>query len=252
MYESTYETVKSSFQPLIELAELNRKTLQKMSSVQTSYLTDCISSSIKQVKTLAESGSPQRATELAFEMSKEFESKLNGATEQNLAALAELRAAYSALINSNCSGSYARIVELCTMKEGFAPAAFKVATSITQQPVKAAPAKQATVKKTPAKVATVDAPAAAVVADKKPAAPAIKAKVVAPVVAVKAVPAVETKPAAAAEAKVEAKTEVKAEAQKSEAVKPAPAAVAKKATTKRAAAKPVAKKTTAKPAVKKN
>ena len=54
MYESALENVKSSFQPLVEFAELNRKTFEKITSVQTSYLTECISSSLKQAKSLAE------------------------------------------------------------------------------------------------------------------------------------------------------------------------------------------------------
>ncbi len=262
MYESTFETVTSSFQPLIELAELNRKTLEKITSVQTSYLTDCISSSLKQVKTLAESGSPQRATELAFEISKEFENKFNGATEQNLAALTELRAAYSALVNGSCSGSYARIIELCTPKEGFAttlPAVFNIATGIAQQSVNTAPSKPATVKKTPAKAAVIAAPTPPVIAE-KPAVAAATAAVVTPVVAIETDPAVEVKstaavveiqPTAATEATAEVKTEVKTAVKNSEAVTPAPVAGAKKTPIKRAAAKPAMKKYTSKTTAKK-
>ena len=74
MYESALENVKSSFQPLVEFAELNRKTLEKITSVQTSYLTDCISTSIKQAQSLAEAGSASRAAQLSFEAAKQFES----------------------------------------------------------------------------------------------------------------------------------------------------------------------------------
>ncbi|MFT6914609.1 MAG: hypothetical protein ACJAWL_000905 [Motiliproteus sp.] len=232
MYESTFENVKSSFQPLIELAELNRKTLEKMTAVQTSYLTDCISSSLKQVKTLAESGSPQRAAELSFEMIKEFETKLTGATEQNMAALTELQSAYSSLVN----GSF---------KDAFAGSGLNVLPVAAQQAIVAAPAKQATVTKTPAKAPEVTAKMEAkpVVAEtpvvaKKPATP------------VKAAPVVETKVASVAEVKaapaVEAKSAPIATA-KPATVKPA-AAAAPKTPVRRAAAKPTVKKTPAKPA----
>lgn len=266
MYESTFENVKSSFQPLIELAQLNRKTLEKMTSVQTSYLTDCISSSIKQVKTLAESGSPQRATELSFEMVKEFESKLTGATEQNLAALAELREAYSSLVNGSCSDSYARIVELCNIKEAFAKTGLTVTAPAAKQPVAAVvTTKSATVTKTPAKKAAQAKPVAktAVVETKaetkaetkieaKVAAPVVEtkveAKVAAPVVEAK----VETKAAApVVETKAEAKATAPAVEVNKAAVKPAPVAAVNKAPIKRAAAKPAMKKAATKPVAKK-
>ncbi|MEH6471791.1 MAG: phasin family protein [Halopseudomonas sp.] len=237
MYESTLENVKSSFQPLIELAELNRKTLEKMTSVQTSYLTDCISTSIKQVKTLAESGSPQRATQLSFEMIKDFETKLSGATEQNLAALAELRDAYSSLVNGSCTDNYSRIVELCNLKDKFTIAPLE--TTVAPAAKVAAPAKKATVKKTPAKVAVKKD-----VAEKAEAKPAVAAK---PVVAVK--PTVADKPAVAAK-----KVEEQPKPAVKVAAKAAPktdAAPAKKAPVKRAAAKPAVKKAAAKPAAKK-
>ncbi|MFT5721533.1 MAG: hypothetical protein ACI9W6_001849 [Motiliproteus sp.] len=237
MYESTFENVKSSFQPLIELAELNRKTLEKMTSVQTSYLTDCISSSIKQVQTLAASGSPQRAAELSFEMIKEFETKLTGATEQNMAALTELQTAYSSLVNDS-------------FKDAIEGTGLNATPAAAQQAiVSAAPAKQATITKTPAK-----APEAVAKIEAKPV---VAAKPAAAVVAVKATPAVETKAAPVAEAKVTPVTAVKAapvaEAKSTpvaaapKAPVAAPVAAAPKAPVRRAAAKPTVKKTPAKP-----
>ena len=265
MYESTFENVKSSFQPLIELAELNRKTLEKMTSVQTSYLTDCISTSIKQVKSLAESGSPQRATELSFEMIKEFENKLAGATEQNMAALHELRAAYSALMNGSCSDNYARVTELYSLKETFAVPGFNVVATPS-----AAPAQKATVKKTPA-IKAVVAKKASVAKDpvvtEKVVAEAVEAKVVeTKTVETKAVEAkvVETKPAIKPAQTTPAKAEVVVETKPTpapvapavavaEEVKPktAPVKAAEatpKAAVKRAAAKPSVKKAAAKSA----
>lgn len=260
MYESTFENVKSSFQPLIELAELNRKTLEKMTSVQTSYLTDCISTSIKQVKSLAESGSPQRATELSFEMIKEFENKLAGATEQNMAALHELRAAYSALMNGSCSDNYARVTELYSLKETFAVPGFNVVATPS-----AAPAQKATVKKTPA-IKAVVAKKASVAKD-----PVVTEKVVAEAVEAKTVETkaveakvVETKPAIKPAQTTPAKAEVVVETKPTpapvapavavaEEVKPktAPVKAAEatpKAAVKRAAAKPSVKKAAAKSA----
>lgn len=260
MYESTFENVKSSFQPLIELAELNRKTLEKMTSVQTSYLTDCISTSIKQVKSLAESGSPQRATELSFEMIKEFENKLAGATEQNMAALHELRAAYSALMNGSCSDNYARVTELYSLKETFAVPGFNVVATPS-----AAPTQKATVKKTPA-IKAVVAKKASVAKD-----PVVTEKVVAEAVEAKTVETkaveakvVETKPAIKPAQTTPAKAEVVVETKPTpapvapavavaEEVKPktAPVKAAEatpKAAVKRAAAKPSVKKAAAKSA----
>ncbi len=264
MYESTFENVKSSFQPLIELAELNRKTLEKMTSVQTSYLTDCISTSIKQVKSLAESGSPQRATELSFEMIKEFENKLAGATEQNIAALHELRTAYSALMNGSCSDNYARVTELYSLKETFAVPGFNVVATPS-----AAPAQKATVTKTPAIKAVVAKKASAakdpVVTEKVVAEKVVAEAVEAKTVETKAVEAkvVETKPAIKPAQTTPAKAEVvetkptpapvAPAVAVAEEVKPktAPVKAAEatpKAAVKRAAAKPSVKKAAAKSA----
>lgn len=240
MYESTMENVKSSLQPLVELAELNRKTLEKLTAVQTSYLTECLSTGIKQAQSLAESKSPQQATELSIELVKALETKLTDAAEKNMSALVELREAYSSLVNDSCTESYNRFMELYNLAE--TNSLISAPAAVAKKPA----AKKPAAKKAAAKPAAKAAPkAAAKPAAKKPAAkPAAKAapKTAAKPAAKKAVAKPAAKAAAATNPVAKKPTPTVAATIKATEAKKAEAAAA--APVKRAA-KPAAK---AKPA----
>ncbi|RDE24563.1 phasin family protein [Motiliproteus coralliicola] len=245
MYESTMENVKSSLQPLVELAELNRKAVEQIATAQADYLKECISTSIKQVQSLTSTQSAQRVTELSFEAAKSFEDQFNGIASQNLATLNELRDGVEDVLSSSYSDNMERINELCNVEASLKEVGerFKAVTenlTPAAAPV-AAPVAKPAAKKAAPKKAAAPAKKAAPAAKKSAAKPAVKAETTAPK---KAAPKAAAKPAA----KKAAPKPTVADAIATVNEKAAQNATAKKPV-KRAAAKPASKK--AAPAAKK-
>ncbi|WP_207063060.1 phasin family protein [Motiliproteus sp. SC1-56] len=190
MYEDLLKDMQEKMQPMLDVAEINRKTLEKMASVQSEYLTECISCGINQAKALAEAGDAKTVADLQFKYLKEFESKLTASAEENIAAINEAKEAITELL----SNTYGRIAESTPF-----------ADSATSAPVTKAPAP----KKAPVRRAAKAAPKAT----KAPAKSAPKA-------ATKPTPKAEPKAAPKAAPAAAAKTD----APKADAPKSAPAA----------------------------
>ncbi|MCW8885519.1 MAG: phasin family protein [Motiliproteus sp.] len=220
MYESFFKEIESSLKPALDVAEINRKAVEKLASVQSNCLSECIEASVKQFQALTTATDPQSAAELQIKFFQDFEAKLVNTAEQNVATLTEASEELKVIMDK----SFEDLAKMSPVKleEMFSSVNLEELSKLNPL----------------ADLLKTSAPAAAPVA-KKPA-----AKKPAPAKKEAAQPAAKKAPVRRAAAKPAVKTEAKPAAPKAAAKKPA----AKKAEpTKKPAAEP-AVKAAAKPA----
>ncbi|MEH6813178.1 MAG: phasin family protein, partial [Motiliproteus sp.] len=89
MYESFFKEIESSLKPALDIAEINRKALEKLAAVQSNCLSECIEASVKQFQALTKATDPQAAAELQVKFFQDFEAKLANSAGQNVATLTD-------------------------------------------------------------------------------------------------------------------------------------------------------------------
>ena len=207
MYDDLMKDVQEKMQPAIDVAEVNKKALETLFSLQSEYVTDFVDSSVAQLKALSEVKDAKDAIDLQVEFFKNLEVKMTSVAEKELAALTTAKDEISGIVEKSLTEikempyvtdfnkfvteatetAKAAMTSATEAKAAPAPAPEKAAAPA---PVKKAPAKKAPAKKAAAKPT---APKAAV----KPAAPKAAAKPAAPKAAAKpAAPKAAAKPAA--------------------------------------------------------
>jgi phasin family protein len=103
----------TSLQPMMDVAEINRKAVQKLTSLQTKCMTDCFNASLEQFKSLAEAQDPQAATELQMQFFKDMDAKLTNTAEQEVEAVNESQKAVTEVMGE----SYAHMTDMTFFKE---------------------------------------------------------------------------------------------------------------------------------------
>jgi phasin family protein len=103
MYEDMIKDMKEKMAPVVELAELNKKTTETLVSLQADYFSDFVNSSLAQVKALTEVKEPKEAFELQVKYLKELEAKTTGVAEKEVAALTEAREQFTSLVEKSFS-----------------------------------------------------------------------------------------------------------------------------------------------------
>ncbi len=103
MYEKLIADMKSNLQPLMDVAEINRKTLEKLTEVHTEYATDCFNAGLKQIEALTEVKDPQKATELQIKFVKDLDGKTSSVVEQSVTALTKAKDDYSKIMEQACA-----------------------------------------------------------------------------------------------------------------------------------------------------
>lgn len=187
--EEQFEPVKEKFSPALEMAEINRKTAEKLMALQAEYVTDFVNASLSQFKSLVDAKDPKEAIKLQVEFLKTLDAKFTDVAEKELAAMTDAKDKLSDIVEKSLS----ELGDVPFMNEfkSFDLSKFDLSKLMpgTKDKPKAA-AKPAAAK--PAPAAAKPAPAAA-----KPAAkPATARKAAAPA----AKPAAAEKPAAPAAA----------------------------------------------------
>lgn len=226
MYQTLMKDLEESMQPVFSLADIQRQMLEKITSIRTECIGDCVSASVKQYEALSEVASPIIATEMQLKFMQDFSAKMMNTADQNMSVLSETGDAINKLMDE----SLKEVSLKNPMKDYFDmevtffyPGAAAISKTVTA-PVKAVPATaKPAAKKAPAK----KAPAKTAATKTSPAKPKTAATA-------KAKPAAASKPATTAR---------KATRAKAPASKPAAQTTAKAAgtsTTKTAATKPAA------------
>jgi phasin family protein len=126
MNENFFASMKFSLQPMMDAAEINRKTFEKLTTLQSECMTYCLNGSLEQFKTLAENQDPQAATELQMQFLKDMEAKLRNTAEQEVEAFNEAQKAVTGVMQDGYSRSLS---------------AFEEKSSAKKAPAKNAPAK---------------------------------------------------------------------------------------------------------------
>ncbi|MGB2130918.1 MAG: phasin family protein [Marinobacterium sp.] len=96
-----YDKMKESMQPMVDMAEINKKTTEKLIALQSSYVSDFVNASLTQMKTLSEIREPKQALELQVKYLKEIEAKLTDVAEKEMAALVEAKEELTGLVEKS-------------------------------------------------------------------------------------------------------------------------------------------------------
>ncbi|KAA0875404.1 phasin family protein [Nitrincola tapanii] len=95
------EELKSKMKPVMDMAEINKKTAEKLISLQSQYVNDFISSSLNQMKTLSELKDPKAAVEAQVKYLKELEAKITDVAQQEISALSEAKSQLTVLVEKS-------------------------------------------------------------------------------------------------------------------------------------------------------
>lgn len=101
MYDNMLKEMQDKMKPVTELAEINKKAVEKIFALQSGYFADCVNASLAQVKALAEVKEPKQALELQMGFIKQQEAKWTEVAEQELATLNEVREEVSSLFEQS-------------------------------------------------------------------------------------------------------------------------------------------------------
>ncbi len=98
-----YEEMKDKMKPVMDMAEINKKTTEKLIALQSQYVTDFVNSSLTQMKTLTETKEPKAALEAQVKYLKDVETKLTEVAEKEMAALSEAKTLLSDIVEKSLS-----------------------------------------------------------------------------------------------------------------------------------------------------
>jgi phasin family protein len=98
-----YEEMKDKMKPVMDMAEINKKTTEKLIALQSQYVSDFVNSSLSQMKTLSTTKEPKAAFEAQVQYLKEIETKLTNVAEQEMAALTEAKDELTGIVEKSLS-----------------------------------------------------------------------------------------------------------------------------------------------------
>ncbi len=184
MYDDLMKDVQEKMKPAIDVAEVNKKALETLFSLQSEYVTDFVDSSVAQLKALSEVKDAKDAIELQVQFFKNLEVKMTSVAEKELAALTTAKEEISGIVEksladikempyvSDFNKFITEATEATTAAITEATAAVKPAPEAKAAPAAATPAPAAKTAATPAVAAPAKkARAKKAPAKRKPAAP---------------------------------------------------------------------------------
>ena len=158
MYDDLMKDVQEKMKPAIDVAEVNKKALETLFSLQSEYVTDFVDSSVAQLKALSEVKDAKDAIELQVQFFKNLEVKMTSVAEKELAALTTAKEEISGIVEKSLAdikempyvSDFNKFITEATEATTPAPAAKTAATPAAAAPAKKAPAKKAPAKRKPA------------------------------------------------------------------------------------------------------
>ena len=93
--------LKDSMKPMMDMAEINKKTAETLIAIQSSYMTDVVNASLAQMKVLSEMKDPKAAVELQVKFLKEAEAKMTEIAEKEIATLSDAKTELTALVEKS-------------------------------------------------------------------------------------------------------------------------------------------------------
>ena len=101
MYNEIFADMKTRMQPVVDLAETNKKAMEALATLQKDSMTDVINASVAQFKELAQCQDPKLAMEKQLEFYKSLETKMTDTAEKSIATISEAKDAFVAVIEES-------------------------------------------------------------------------------------------------------------------------------------------------------
>lgn len=96
-----YEDMKDKMKPVMDMAEINKKTTETLIALQSQYVSDFVNASLSQMKTLTGTKEPKAAFEAQVKYLKDVESKLSDVAEKEMAALSDAKTQLTAIVEKS-------------------------------------------------------------------------------------------------------------------------------------------------------
>lgn len=111
MYEKIFADMKERMQPMMDLAETNKKALEALTLLQKESMTDMVNAGLEQFKALSECKDPKTAMELQMAFFKKMETNMASTAEKSMAAVTEAKDAYVSLVEESAKKTTAEVEE---------------------------------------------------------------------------------------------------------------------------------------------
>lgn len=144
MYDAMMKTFADQMAPFNKVAEINKKTAEKLFELQSAYVTEMFNAGVSQFKALTGATEPKAAVEMQIAFYKEMEAKLTAVAEQEVAALSTAREELTSVFEE----TLAAVAETDYLKE---MGKFDIAAMMPTAEKKARPARRAAAPKAEAK-----------------------------------------------------------------------------------------------------
>ncbi|WP_207061474.1 phasin family protein [Motiliproteus sp. SC1-56] len=111
MYEKMFEDMKSRMQPVLDLAETNKKVMETLAAVQKESLTELVNLSLEQFKALSQVKDPKAALDLQVKYYKSLEAKMTDSAEKSVAAISQAKEAFVAVVEESAKQTTSEMEE---------------------------------------------------------------------------------------------------------------------------------------------
>lgn len=92
---------ETSMQPVLDIAEINKKTFERLANMQSDYLSTLLETNLKQFKAMMEVQDPQAGTALQIDYINELDNKILEIAEEEFKAVNEAREAISGVLEQS-------------------------------------------------------------------------------------------------------------------------------------------------------
>jgi len=103
MYQDLIKDVKESMQPVVDMAEINKKATERLFALQSEYVADFINSGLAQMKALTEVKEPNQLVDLQVQYFKSLEAKTTDLAEKEIAAMTEAKEQLTDIVEKSWS-----------------------------------------------------------------------------------------------------------------------------------------------------
>lgn len=111
MYEQMFTDMKDRMQPMMDLAETNKKAMETLTVLQKDSMTDMFNASLEQFKALSQCKDPKAALELQMSFYKDMEGKMASAAEKSMSVMTETKETYVSVMEESAKKTTAEVEE---------------------------------------------------------------------------------------------------------------------------------------------
>ncbi len=111
MYDQIFADMKTRMQPVVDLAETNKKTMETLAGLQKDSMTEVVNASVEQFKALAECKDPKSVLDLQVKFYKDLEVKMTETAEKSIAAITEAKEAFVSVVEESAKKTAEEVEE---------------------------------------------------------------------------------------------------------------------------------------------